>query len=401
MFEANEVFPLDCYLKIWLSADKQLERFRLAQFRQADDLPPAWDLITQENPLASREHLAALENASEGLTCYYFILFEENTSVACFYFQLITLSRRNYDKFSEKKWLDGLFGHYINHRKYGLLTCGSLFHNYFQGVFVTKNAPPNLVLRALCRAIDKIRRTKKVSAILIKDASSQIQELLSVDSEGFTKLPQDISMEMEIPESWQTFLDYRSSLTSKYAARVRKTQQSLGSVTRREITSSELPDYQQKIHELYLQLVQKQSIRIGIVQQDYWYSLKQHLAENFIIYGYFIDNKLIAFSTTYNLPSHFEVHYIGFDTILNQQYSLYFNILLDAVSDAIQKRAKKLILGRTALEAKAIVGCKPKTLCNLLRTHSNLLAWSIELFYEWFQQGQNDNWKNRNPFKNN
>lgn len=399
MLQANDAFPLECQWKIWLSDNEQLSKLRLVQFEKADNLPLIWDSMANQNPLVSRNHLSALENANADLAAFYFILYEGDKPLTCFYFQLITLSRNNYDKFSEKKWLNELFGLYINHRKYGLLICGSIFHSHFQGIFSNQNVSNELILRALCRSIDRIRSKKKVSAILLKDTPLWIQTILQKDSAGFTKLPDDISMEMEIPNSWITFEDYYQSLTAKYATRVRKVRQNLDTVVRKELSLQEIQIYQKQIHNYYLQILQKQSIRIGIIPENYFYAIKQRLPENFWVFGYFHKEDLVAFSTGYSFEQTIEVHYIGFDSVRNNELSLYFNILLDGVSDAILQKKKKLILGRTALEAKAILGCKPKILYNYLRTHSSLLSWSVELFYEWFQQGQNENWKNRNPFK--
>jgi hypothetical protein len=58
--------------------------------------------------------------------------------------------------------------------------------------------------------------------------------------------------------------------------------------------------------------------------------------------------------------------YIGFDYDRNAALYLYFNILFFSLEQAILLKKKNLVLGRTALDAKARLGCRPRYLSTFL-----------------------------------
>src|SRR5205814_9554020 len=55
-------------------------------------------------------------------------------------------------------------------------------------------------------------------------------------------------------------------------------------------------------------------------------------------------------------------YYIGYDRETNAQAPIYLTLLQSTVEDAIALGARRLSLGRTALEPKAKMGCKPEPL---------------------------------------
>ena len=57
-----------------------------------------------------------------------------------------------------------------------------------------------------------------------------------------------------------------------------------------------------------------------------------------------------------------EAHYIGLNYDYNLDYCLYQNILYDLIKVAIEQKAEKLNLGRTASEIKTTVGALPQDL---------------------------------------
>ena len=115
--------------------------------------------------------------------------------------------------------------------------------------------------------------------------------------------------------------------------------------------------------------------------------------------GYFIGEKLIAFSSTLEHQEKLEVHYIGLDYTYNKSHALYFNILFDGIEQAILSEKKILELGRTAREAKAVVGCNPVYFNDYLRIRNKFTRRIVSIFQDYFQSEMGDTWKNRHPFK--
>jgi hypothetical protein len=90
--------------------------------------------------------------------------------------------------------------------------------------------------------------------------------------------------------------------------------------------------------------------------------------------------------------------YIGFDYSKNEELQLYFNILFFTVEQAISLRKKKLVLGRTALEAKARLGCRPKYLSTYLYIRNPAIRQVINRLQQNINSMEGE-WENRHPFK--
>src|SRR5690606_25068240 len=94
----------------------------------------------------------------------------------------------------------------------------------------------------------------------------------------------------------------------------------------------------------------------------------------------------------------FDMFYIGFDYVRNKYLQLYFNILFFRVEQSILFRKKKLILCRTALDAKARLGCQPHYLYTFLYIKKNLIRKRI-LQVQQRTSDKEGAWEERHPFK--
>ena len=75
-------------------------------------------------------------------------------------------------------------------------------------------------------------------------------------------------------------------------------------------------------------------------------------------------------------------------------------MLFDALIAALDRKALKLELGRTALDAKASLGAKPVAIRNYIQIRNPLAAWVFKSISGKFENEIGDNWQNRNPFRN-
>ena len=94
--------------------------------------------------------------------------------------------------------------------------------------------------------------------------------------------------------------------------------------------------------------------------------MQKYFGANFKVAGYFLDEKMVAFSSYIYYKTQMEVHFIGIDYQYNDEYKLYFNILFDGIKEAIAGGYSKIELGRTAREAKASAGAVPVEIYNYI-----------------------------------
>jgi hypothetical protein len=74
-------------------------------------------------------------------------------------------------------------------------------------------------------------------------------------------------------------------------------------------------------------------------------------------------------------------------------------MLQQGIKDAIKAKKKILRLGRTAYEAKAIVGAKPIIKSNFFQISNPILKIAYRYSADYFIAENSTNWQVRNPFK--
>jgi hypothetical protein len=155
------------------------------------------------------------------------------------------------------------------------------------------------------------------------------------------------------------------------------------------------------MEQLYLQVTKKQLVSMGIINHSFFEELKKSLQDDYNVCGYFHGEKLVAFSSAILHDGEYDMNYIGFDYAYNQSHNLYFNILFHCLENAMSTGCHKLILGRTAPEAKAIMGCSPDYRFSFYKLRNVIVNWFYQMVAAYFKEQQGNKWKDRHPFKSN
>ena len=127
--------------------------------------------------------------------------------------------------------------------------------------------------------------------------------------------------------------------------------------------------------------------------------MKKAYGVRFRLFGYFLENRLIAFSSNIAFENLWELHYIGMDYPANENHWLYFNILFDAIGDAIEDGKNELELGRTALAAKTSLGARPVYFKNYMRLKGIIPRLAVKLLGQNFNENVGQNWEERNAIR--
>jgi predicted N-acyltransferase len=211
-------------------------------------------------------------------------------------------------------------------------------------------------------------------------------------------LRNDISMEMEIPAEWDSFADYENALKHKYAQRLRKLRQSWQPLEVKELDEAAIIAQKEELYNLYRQVSDHQQVRMGFLNADFLPSLRRFYGDALKVWAVYEDGKMIAFLSAWVKDDVFDMFYIGFDYDRNSVLYLYFNILFFSLELAISFKKKKLILGRTALDAKARLGCRPRYLSTFVYIKNRRLRNYI-LHAQQRMTVEEGSWESKHPFK--
>lgn len=205
-------------------------------------------------------------------------------------------------------------------------------------------------------------------------------------------------MQMPISDQWESVQDYEKSLKHKYAQRFRKLRQAWASLTIKPLDANDVARESEAIFSLYSQVTEHQQVRMGLLSKEFIPVLKNSHPEKLAIWGIYEGDKMIAFTSAWVQEDSYDMFYIGFDYERNNEFQLYFNILFFAIEQAILLKKSELILGRTALEAKARLGCRPVYLNTFLHIRNPML-WRIVAMLQSKLGESGTEWEQRHPFK--
>ena len=166
-------------------------------------------------------------------------------------------------------------------------------------------------------------------------------------------------MVLPIHPSWKRMDDYLQSMKTKFRTKANKAIKQSNSLIIKSLSFNEIQDFQDRINELFNNVLQRSNYSYGITYPSTFVSIKKALGDAFSFRGVFKENELIGFSTGFVHNNTFEANYVGLDYNYNFDYAVYQRLLYDYVDQAIQNKVKELQLGRTSELIKSALGAEP------------------------------------------
>lgn len=370
----------------------------VSHFTRSKELPQRWDDFIPASHFLSRGSLSNNEAANLPDISFIYILVEKNNEpLLCAGFQVLSLRSEHINNKLVKGWQHLLWQAYtgIIHPK--LVIGGHLFRHDINSMYCAGTLSHFESYQYYKQAIDKAIEISCASAVLIKDMPEKLAPYFRNFEPQYIMLRNDISMEMSIPGEWQNIDDYEKALKHKYAQRFRKIRQPWQQLDIKEFSARETEEHKNELYNLYMQVCEHQQVRMGLLSPEFIPVLKKYCDDKLRVWGIYEAGKLIAFFSAWVKETIFDMFYIGFDYEKNKELNLYFNILYFSIEQAILSGKETLQLGRTALDAKARLGCKPRYLSTFLYIRNSIVRQRIMQV----QKNTTDKegaWEARHPF---
>ncbi len=356
--------------------------------------------LPTDHHLAGADVKVLEESKPADITFRYVNILEDGDLIGIMYLQLLRFNSRHYDAgVLDRPYLKPLKG-LITQKTARILICGNLFRVKFQGFYFREKKRRDMVFSCLLEYRKTELKKERVSGILVKDCSREFSAI-QFGCHSFRSFKQDLTMELTLRPEWQTFEDYTNSLTRKYKQRAKKIVTAANDIDVRDLELNDITSQHDRIRQLYMNVVQQQSLALGILNATYFETMKAGLGERFKVFGYFLDGKMLAFSSHIYYPPKncMEIHYIGMDYDANSKYHLYFNILFHGIKTAIAQRVDTIEMGRTAREAKASAGAQPVENYNYIWVRPGIISLAVNFLGKRFEGKVGDEWRKRQPFR--
>ncbi|MFM9945873.1 MAG: hypothetical protein ACKVQB_11655 [Bacteroidia bacterium] len=376
-----------------ISAQSKLS---ITEYDTIEDVAHVWDILLPSTHSLRSPNLRVLEVAKPDSMIFKYLMVKKNdVLIGAVYLQHLKITTNHFNGTSIDKPGLGWLKKCVNSRFSDVLICGNLFRIHFPSFYFKNPKHDELIFEILNDYLNSDKSNQRFCGILLKDC-----EYPFIKTEKFKPYHDDVTMEIEIRPEWVSFEEYKKSLSKKYKQRCNKILKSGEILSIKELSIEVIFENALQIEKLYLNVALKQSLRIGFVNAAYFIEMKRRHGHSFIFKGYYLNEQLVAFSSHILYENNtMEIHFIGLDYHFNESHSLYFNILFDGLKMAIDKKIKRLELGRTARIAKASIGAQPVEVYNYIFLRKGIPSLAFYFFNNWFVKNMGEDWKQRNPFK--
>jgi hypothetical protein len=354
-----------------------------------------WDSVFPQKHHLQKKYLAIVEESKPNNLLYnYVYIYNNEALIGVAYFQIFNFNYTHIN-FNKQNSVRSKLVQWFLPKQIPLLICGNLFRINQQGFYFTNKENNHLIFDTIQHVKNSL--PKKPCGILLKDCIAPVDETL-IAKNKFTFFSSDVTMEFS-NKNWQSFEDYQKALSKKYRKRASKILEHFNPITVKELNADEIIANKQIVEQLYWNVVNKQTVKLGTINAEYFYNLKTTLLNEFEFHALYLNDKMVGFYTYIFYEQEMETHYIGLDYEVNHTHNTYFALLFLGAKKMIEKGFTKLELGRTAKEAKANLGAAPRQIYNYIYLKNKLANMALQLILNRFNKEENTKELNRNPFK--
>ena len=366
-----------------------------------DEVAPVLKSMAQFLPSdLAPEQLSAAQRSMPDVSFRYAVVYKDGHPLLFSTFQVYTLTARNFNLHRERTFVKHILGMFLDLRRVKVVVSGNALRTDMTCFCYDHNElPSGQALELVATIADEIAARDDASAVILTgtgNGGSVTKRKLA--SWGYSMPWEDLTMEMNIPESWGCMSHYVAALSRKYRARAQKIIAAGSTLRQAPIAEEDLMRLQPDIDRLFGEVIEDQPFVFTTSGSRYIAELKRLHKDNFEVIGFFEGDTLVAFYSAFVTPAGYEIFYVGYSQSLNAKYQLYFNILFSGLERAIVLRRQTLLLGRTSFDAKASLGARPVRkdyLIRLFRVPEAASRW----FVSYFSSLESTKWTQRNPLK--
>ncbi|HTL98744.1 MAG TPA: GNAT family N-acetyltransferase [Holophagaceae bacterium] len=352
------------------------------QFALADSIhqlrPDHWDALTEGASVClSRAYLECLEAAGPAnLRGHYALIYRGARPVAALACQSVEVAAGELPSKKEAKGrLKAARDKALDRVRSRVLICGNLLGWGPQGVAFAADEDAEELWPAVAEALYRIRRADKLfgetGLVMVKDLPAEDGAGSPLSRFSYRPFDTEPNMVLALKPEWRDFEGYLAAMKSDYRSGIRKQMRDVeaAGIAVEHLDAAQVEREKAAIHGLYLQVHEKQKMRLFTLSEDWMPVLAARFGAAFrtTVLRRLADGRLVGFITTLKDRDGAIGYTVGFDKeTAAAGVPLYLRLLYAMVEDALDLGAAWASLGRTALEPKAKLGARPQPLrCHL------------------------------------
>jgi hypothetical protein len=378
--------------------------FTFTIYQTANALPEKWDSVAKSTIFLKRDYFEILERSCPtNMKCFFIGIFQDKELVGVALSQFLDLNKL--ESFGER---DQCLKTIIRNFAFKRFSSHVLFLGNCmltgENAYAFKDAIPFdeqiKVLHEARISIERILKKQGIQIHLLTSKDFSESELTKINQTSFRSIFQfttQPNMVFSISNHWKNEQDYVNALTKKYRDQYKRARKKAEGLVKRKLSLKEIEQNEVLIYDLYYHVAKNAPFNSFFLSKNHFSDLKRIWKDNFLFYGYFLDEKLIGFNTLIKNGEAMDTYFLGYDDTIQREKMLYLNMLYDMIGYSIKKEFKTIIFARTALEIKSSVGAKPETMYGLMEHKNSIINYFLPNFFRYLEP--KTSWKERNPFQ--
>jgi hypothetical protein len=378
-------------------------------YYSSEAVPKAWNQFVHHDIFLQTHYLKALESAApSNIQLFYIGVFENDNLVGIAIIQRVKLYLEDMFRKEEASCLKEFFQNMISKvLKGNILVVGNLTHTGQHGLYFDENKiNQTTFLKLVFDALNQLKidikttQNKTIRMVLLKDFFTEdirYSNKTIFDTHSLHQVLVQPNMIMSIKPQWSSIDDYVADLSKKYRDRYKRAKKKLGKVKPVELDLNTIKFNSEKLHGLYLNVSNNAKFNTFILPENHFHILKEQLQENFKVFGYYLDDKLVGFYSLILNGKELETYFLGYDSEHQYINQLYLNMLYDMLKFGIEYQFSSIVYARTAMAIKSSVGAKAKPMIMYTKHTNGFMNAVLKQIFNLMDPTQD--WEERHPFK--
>lgn len=373
-------------------------------YNHTKELPTSWNNVAHSNIFLQTSYLNVLEKSAPiNMQCFYIGIFENNELIGVSLAQYLDTNKLESfgerDKCFRTTIRNFMFKNFASH----VLFLGNNMITGQNGYAFSKEIDFEYISAILLQSAEAITsyfKTKgtKIHLVSFKDFYDECaDELVKYKFSKIFEFNVQPNMIFYLNGKWKNNEEYIGSLSKKYRDQYKRAQKKFDGIVVKNLSLEEIIQHENTIYDLYHYVAINAPFNTFFLSKNHFSTMKNQCANRFLLFGYFLNDKLVGFHTLLLNGPVLETYFLGYDHNIQKENMLYLNMLYNMTHFGIENGFDKIIFGRTALEIKSSIGAVPVQMSGFMyHTNTFINKYLGKLFKKIEPQVT---WQMRHPFK--
>lgn len=373
-------------------------------YNSVGEVPTLWNTVAESNVFLQTHYLKVLEeSAPVNMQCFYIGIFENSELIGVSLAQYLDLNKLESfgerDKCLKTAVRNFVFKNFASH----VLFLGNNMITGQNGYAFSKEIDFQHISEILAQTAKELtlyfkNKGIKIHLVSFKDFYEECSaELKKHDFAEVYEFNAQPNMIFYLEEKWKTADDYVASFSKKYRDQYKRAHKKFDGIKVENLSYEQIVHHEKTLYNLYHYVAKNAPFNTFFLSENHFSTMKKQCQTNFLLFGYFLDEKLVGFHTLLLNGTVLETYFLGYDSEVQKENMLYLNMLYNMTEFGIKHGFKKIIFGRTALEIKSSIGAVPVKMSGFLYHNNSLINKYISKIFPRLEPEME--WQQRHPFK--